>query len=124
MTVYKVIFAYPVDNPPKELPKFTKRSLNIERDVLYEEIDPFHMIDVKRALHVIAPSAYPLIASMDEEFAEFFRNKGRKMHRIMIRTKIKPENIDMNNYPECVYMVQENLSEEEHAYYLKLVSGE
>ena len=114
---YKVIFAYPVDNPPKELPKFTKGPLVIEQTVPYEKIDRIHMIGVKRALLYIAPSAYNFISKIDKEFAEFFRNKGRLMKKIMFRTKIKPEEIDMSKYIDCVYIVQDNPNELDGTYY-------
>ena len=120
---YKVIFAYPIDNPPKELPKFDKASLKIENNVLYEKIDPIHKIGVKRALLCIEPSAYELVASLDEEFAEYFRNKGRIMRRIMFRTKIRPDNIDMKNYPGCVYIVQDNPNELKGTRYLEHING-
>ena len=119
---YKVIFAYPIDNPPKELPKFTKGPLVIEHTVPYERIDPIHMMNVKRALFYIAPSCYEFAATIDEDFGEFFRNRGKMMRRIVFRTKMKPKDIDMKEYPNCVYIVQDNPKELEGTYYLRCLS--
>ena len=101
---YKVIFAYPVEDPPKVLPNFVKGPLVIEQTIPYENIDKEHMIGVKRALLYIAPESYHLVEDADDEFREYFQNKGKMMKKIMFRTKTKPK-INIKDYPGCVYIL-------------------